>query len=97
MHVRSRSTPYNAVSGGKIRKNRLGGFCFSRWVQQDLKRSLRDLQRRTEKMRRAAVALITGDAELRPRFARLLSMPGIGEVSALNLLGEDKIRNREQL
>ncbi len=60
----------------------------SRWVQQDLKRSLRDLQRRTEKMRRAALALITGDAELRPRFARLLSMPGIGEVSALNLLGE---------
>lgn len=60
----------------------------SRCVQQDLKRSLRDLQRRTEKMRRAALALIALDAELRPRLALLLSMPGVGEVSAMNLLGE---------
>ena len=60
----------------------------SRWVQQDLKRSLRDLQRRIEKMRRAARAVIERDAELRPRFALLLSTPGIAEISALNLLGE---------
>jgi transposase len=60
----------------------------SRWVQQDWKRSLRDLERRMEKMRRAALALIAQDAELRPRFARLLSMPGIGEISGLSLLGE---------
>lgn len=60
----------------------------SRWVSQDLKRSLRDLERRMEKMRRAALALIAQDAELRPRWARLLSMPGIGEISALSLLGE---------
>lgn len=60
----------------------------ARCVRQDLKRSLRDLERRTEKMRRAAVALIAQDAELGPRFTLLLSMPGIGEVSALNLLGE---------
>lgn len=57
-------------------------------VQQDLKRSLRDLERRVEKMRRAALAVIELDAELGPRFALLLSMPGIGEISALNLLGE---------
>lgn len=60
----------------------------SRCVQQDLKRSLRDLERRIEKMRRAALAVIEQDVELRPRFVLLLSMPGIGEVSALNLLGE---------
>ncbi len=60
----------------------------SRWVRQDLQRSLRDLQRRMEKMRRAALALIAQDAELHPRWARLLSMPGIGEISALSLLGE---------
>lgn len=60
----------------------------ARCVQQDLKRSLRDLQRRSEKMRRAALALIAQDAELRLRLALLLSMPGIGEVSALHLLGE---------
>ena len=39
-------------------------------------------------MRRAAVALIAQDPELRPCFALLLSMPGIGEISALHLLGE---------
>lgn len=60
----------------------------SRWVQKDLRRALRDLERRTEKMRRAALALLDQDAELRPRFALLLSLPGIGEVSALHLLGE---------
>lgn len=57
-------------------------------VQRDRKRSLRDLERRIEKMRRTALALIERDAELRPRFARLLSMPGIARISALNLLGE---------
>jgi transposase len=60
----------------------------SRCVQQDLKRSLRDLDHRMEKLRAAARALIQQDSELRPRFALLLSIPGIGEVSALNLLGE---------
>jgi transposase len=60
----------------------------SRCVQQDLQRSLRDLDRRMEKMRRRALAVIEQDAELRPRFTLLLSMPGIGEISALNLLGE---------
>jgi transposase len=60
----------------------------SGWVRQDLKRSLRDLQRRMEKMRRAALALIAQDVELRSRFARLLSMPGIAEISALSLRGE---------
>jgi len=60
----------------------------SRCVQQDRQRSLRDLERRIAKMRRAALAVIERDPELRLRFALLLSMPGIGEVSALNLLGE---------
>ena len=60
----------------------------ARCVQQDLKLSLRHLQQRIEKLRGTAVALIAHDAELRPRFALLLSMPGIGDVSALNLLGE---------
>jgi len=72
--------------------NRLHALSASRsaaaCVRRDLQHSLRDLQRRREKMRRAAAALITQDAELRACFARLLSMPGIAEVSALNLLGE---------
>lgn len=60
----------------------------SRWVQQDLKRSLRHLEHRAQKLRAAALALIQQDANLRARFALLLSAPGIGEISALNLLGE---------
>jgi transposase len=60
----------------------------SHCVRQDLQRSLRDLQRRIENLRAAALALVQQDPELRPRLAFLLSMPGIGEVSALNLLGE---------
>jgi transposase len=39
-------------------------------------------------MRRAALAVMEQDPELRPRFALLVSVPGIGEISALNLLGE---------
>lgn len=60
----------------------------SRCVQQDLKRSLRDLEHRIEKMRRFALAAVEQDLELRSRFTLLLSVPGIGEISALNLLGE---------
>ncbi|HKD80517.1 MAG TPA: IS110 family transposase [Candidatus Angelobacter sp.] len=72
--------------------NRLHGCSASttgsRWVQQDLKRSLRDLKRRMEKMRHCALTLIAQNADLHSRFALLLSLPGIGEISALNLLGE---------
>lgn len=60
----------------------------ARCVRQDLKRSLRDLESRIAKLRTAALALAQQDRELRSRLALLLSMPGIGEVSALNLLGE---------
>jgi len=60
----------------------------SRYVQQDLKHSLRDLKRRMAKMRNQALALIEQEGDLRSRFTLLLSIPGIGEISALNLLGE---------
>jgi transposase len=58
----------------------------ARCVRRDLKHSLQDLEHRIEKLR--AAALVQQDPELRSRLALLLSMPGIGEVSALNLLGE---------
>lgn len=60
----------------------------ARCVRQDLKRSLRDLERRIAKLRGAALARVQQHPELRVRLALLLTMPGIGEVSALNLLGE---------
>ena len=42
-------------------------------------------------MRRAAVAFLQQDAELRPRLSLLLSIPGIGEISALHLRGEPAV------
>jgi hypothetical protein len=60
----------------------------ARCVQHDLKRSLRDLQHRIDKLRAQALALVQQDPELRSCLGLLLSMPGIGEVSALNPLGE---------
>jgi transposase len=60
----------------------------SHCVQQDLKRSRRALEHRMGKLRAAALLIVQRDPELRSRFGLLLSMPGIGEVSALNLLGE---------
>jgi transposase len=59
-----------------------------RCVVEDLKRSLASVQRRMARLRRAARALVDSDDAMRPRFALLIGMPGIGEISALQLLGE---------
>ncbi|MGD0831953.1 MAG: hypothetical protein ABR907_13495 [Terracidiphilus sp.] len=45
------------------------------------------LNRRIEKLRREAIKLIQCDDEMRLRFGLLIAMPGIGEISALQLLG----------
>jgi transposase len=57
-------------------------------IRQDLRRTLAALQRSIQRMRREALALVRGDAELARRFALLDSIPGIGETSALYLLAE---------
>lgn len=73
-------------------KNRLSTAQASgttpRCVVSDLKRGLAALERRMTKLRREARAVATGDAELDRRFQLLLSMPGIAELSAIELLGE---------
>jgi transposase len=57
-------------------------------VRRELERHLRDLERRIRRLRQAARKLIAGDAELEGCYRHLLSVPGIGEVSALQILGE---------
>jgi len=57
-------------------------------VRQDLRRTLRSMERSRQRMRREAVALVEQDGELARRFALLQTIPGIGEVSALYLLAE---------
>jgi transposase len=57
-------------------------------VRRDLARSLRTQQRAVERLTRAARKLIAQDPQLRERFELLDSIPGIGETSAVQLLGE---------
>ena len=54
----------------------------------ELKRSLRWIERSQAKLTQAARKLIASDARLERRFQLLLSLPGVGETSALQLLGE---------
>src|ERR1019366_7760237 len=56
-------------------------------VVQDLRRSLASLKRRMARLRREALALIQSDELLRNRFALMISIPGIAQISALQLLG----------
>jgi transposase len=57
-------------------------------VRRDLARSLRAQERAIERLTRAARQLIAQDPQLSERFELLDSVPGIGETSAVQLLGE---------
>jgi transposase len=59
-----------------------------RCVRQDLQRSLLHLQRRLKQLQREAGHLVAQDPELSQRFTLLQSIPGIGKLSALQILGE---------
>ncbi len=59
-----------------------------RCVRQDLKQSLRQIERRLKRLQSEARELVTRDAELEQRYTLLRSIPGIGESSALQILGE---------
>jgi transposase len=65
-----------------------GSAATPRCVVHDLKRSLASLQRRMARLRREAMQLVRGDALIGKRFDLLTSIPGIAEISALQLLGE---------
>jgi transposase len=65
-----------------------GSRTAPRAVVRDIKSGLASLARRIVKMRRAAREMIVADAELKERFRLLTAMPGIGEISAIQLLAE---------
>jgi transposase len=65
-----------------------GSKATPRCIVQDLEHSLVELKRRIERLRRAAYTLIQADATMCLRFELLIGMPGIGQISALQLLGE---------
>jgi len=57
-------------------------------VIQDLKRALASGERRILKLRREAMALVRSDDSIRQRYDLLTSIPGIAQISAIQLLGE---------
>lgn len=59
-----------------------------RCVQQDLKQSLQQIERRLKRLQHAAREMVAQTAESEQRYTLLRSIPGIGESSALQLLGE---------
>jgi transposase len=68
-------------------------------VRQELERSERQINAALLRMRHEARRLLLQDAELHSRFQLLLSVPGIGELSALQVLAEVSIlgdRNARQ-
>lgn len=65
-----------------------GSAATPRCVIQDLKRSLASLERRIVRLRREARELVRGDEVMQQQFELLIGIPGIAEVSALQLLGE---------
>lgn len=60
----------------------------SRIVAADLKRSLRTIEKAKRQLTRAARKVVAGEARLERRYLLLRSLPGVGETSALQLLGE---------
>jgi transposase len=57
-------------------------------IRNDVAVNVRHLERRIAELERHAVALVTADAELQPVYQRVLSVCGIAETTALQLLGE---------
>jgi len=57
-------------------------------ILADLRAGIAGLETRIETLRSAAIARLEGDTELAPILRRLLTITGIGEKSAVSLLGE---------
>jgi transposase len=76
----------------KMEKNRLHAVEATattlRVIVQDLRRSVRGLNAAIARLSREAHKIIARNPELERRFRWLQSVPGIGAVSALQLLGE---------
>jgi len=65
-----------------------GSMGTPRCVVEDLKRSMAGLQGRMKKLRREARAQVDSNERMREQFRLLVGMPGIAEISALQILGE---------
>lgn len=64
-------------------------------ILQDMKRSLVSLHKRILRLRRAAIALVRADPTLHQHFQLLTTIPGVAEISALQLLAETALLSPE--
>ena len=73
-------------------KNRAHAAGVSRAIPVEVRRSitqsLQFLEREMKKLQRRALQLIAADALLQQRYALLRSVPGVGEISAVQILAE---------
>jgi transposase len=65
-----------------------GSQMTPRCVREDLKRSMAGVKKRIARLRREAVAMVQQDGELVRKLEQLTGIPGIGQTSAVQLLGE---------
>lgn len=80
-------TRQKAADKCRLHALRAGGSC-PRCVEHDLLHSIKSHQQSIERMRREALEIIKAEDTLRQRYQLLLSIPGVGEVSAVRLLAE---------
>jgi transposase len=93
LELRSISRHIATLSQERARlKNRLhaaqGSTSTPRCVREDLRKSMVNVEKRLVRLRREAIAAIHKDAGLKVKFEHLIGITGIGEVSAVELLGE---------
>lgn len=73
-------------------KNRLhaaqGSTSTPGCVREDLRKSMVNVDKRLARLRREAITAIYKDAGLKVKFEHLVGITGVGEVSAVELLGE---------
>ncbi len=80
-------TTQNAVGMNRLHAAE-GSRATPRCVIQDLKRSLVSTEQRIRRLRQEAMVVIREDKELHRRYGLLISIPGIAQISAIQLLGE---------
>jgi transposase len=75
-----------------MQKNRLHAASVTvttpKIVRRELERSLAQLQKSLQRLKEKALELVRSDAELKQQWKLLDGFPGIGELSALQILGE---------
>ena len=68
--------------------NRLSSGVTDTWVVDDIQDHLKELSKRIKALKKAIFQVITDTAELKERFDLLLTIPGIGKLTAARLLAE---------